>query len=104
MGVKLRGLAAVPLIVAALAWVAIDLLQNLAHRSLDDTAYWGTILPWLLNAIWYAGVIASVVVVLLVTPAVLLFRALRKWPILLGPRTRDIPDQRRALEQRGPRV
>ena len=88
---------------SALNRVAMYLVQHIPHRSLDDTVYWGAALPSVLNAVWYAGVVACFVVLLLVTPAVLVFRALRTWAVLLGPKTRDTLDQRRALEQRGPR-
>jgi hypothetical protein len=104
MRVKLRWVVAVPFFLAALGWVASYLAEHIAHRSLDDTAYWGTVLPWVLNAIWYAGIIGCVVAVLLVTPAILVFRAMGKWPVLLGPKTRDSPEQRRATAQRAPRI
>ena len=104
MHVRLRWLVAVPFLVAAGDWVATYLLEHIADRSLGDTTYWGTAVPWVLDVAWYAGVIGFFVAVLLVAPAVLAFRALRRWPVLLGPKTRDTPDQRRAFEQRVPRV
>ena len=50
MRVKLRWVVAIAFFLAALGWVATYLAEHIAHRSLDDTAYWGTVLPWVLNA------------------------------------------------------
>jgi hypothetical protein len=100
--VRLRYVVGIPVGVAVLAGVGIHLAQRLSGHGLGDTVYWGTALPWLLTAIWYASAVASAVALLIVMPVVLIVRAMGKWPVLIGPRTRDTPDQRRALEKRGP--
>jgi hypothetical protein len=103
VSVKLRYVVGIPVAVAVLAGVGIYLAEQLSGRGLDDTVYWGTALPWLLTAIWYASALASAVALLIVMPVVLIVRAMSNWPVLIGPKTRDTPDQRRALEKRGPR-
>jgi hypothetical protein len=101
--VKLRYVLGIPFAVVIVDVVAVYLAQHLSGHGLGDTVYWGTALPWLFKAIWFAGFTACAIALLLVTPVVLIVRAMRKWPVLIGPKTRDTPDQRRALARRGPR-
>jgi hypothetical protein len=109
MRVRLGWVVGVPLALWAVDFAVIYLMCPLVGHSAADAAYWGSAVSWLVNAGWVAGVLGSLVAVLLVLPAVLVTRVVRKRIAVEDERAglRQPPfdvEQRRWLDPRLPRV
>jgi hypothetical protein len=105
---KLLWVVAAPFVVAALDFALMYLLVHLAHRGLDDTVYWGTLLPWLLQAVWVVAAIASLLIVLVgvlfVLPGWSVLRLLNRWPVHFGRELHGTPEQQVSRELRRPGI